>query len=114
MREEFPDVIRAENVSEINVIRGSDDKEVTIIEENPKENLLAALLDTDVKKAKGSNKDDSESYWITIKNENEREFGFRIDNELNVTPYEYGGSKKNSDNYLFSDGKVLKIIESLF
>ena len=62
--EEFPDAIRVENVSEISVIRGSDDKEVVVIEESAKENLLSALLDTEVKESKGNDKDGSEVYWI--------------------------------------------------
>ena len=112
--EEFPDAIRVENVSEISVIRGSDDKEVVVIEESAKENLLSALLDTEVKESKGNDKDGSEVYWITIKNEKEREFGLRVDDELNVVPYDYSRNEKNSNHYLFSDDKVLKKIESLF
>ena len=112
--EEFPDVIKDGSVSEIQVLRGSDDKEVTIIEESQKEELLAALFDTDVKKNKESNKAGSESYWITIKSGDERVFALRVGNGLNVSPYEFGGNKKNSDNYLLTDGNALEVVEALF
>lgn len=112
--EEFPIVVELEDITEIKVVRGSDDAEVNISDSARMREVYENLFNSSVKRAENdTNKEEYESYWITIRSDKGREFGFRIDSKLNVSTHDYREDKSSSTNYVFIDDKALKSIESL-
>lgn len=113
LQEEFGKEIDSLKVNEIEVVRGSDEKTVEF-KDGQTEKILDMLLNAELKEAKTSDGEATESYWISIRENDERTLGIRIDNSLVLTPHSYKGSKKKSGDYLLKDDSVLNFIESLF
>ena len=111
--EEYPHVVQLGEITEVTVVRGTDDKEITVTDATQIIKLYNALFHSTVKKGEKAVKDDYKSYWITINSDKGREFGIRLDSELNVSMYNYRKNKINATNYLFTDNNPLHMIESL-
>ena len=100
-------------VNEIEIIRSSDDKKI-IIKEAQAEELFTEFLNAELKEEKNVDGALTEAYWITIREDGKRALGIRIDNRLVLTPYDYNGNKKNSEEYVVEDDSILESIEQLF
>ena len=111
--EGFEDEINRSNVNEIEIIRSSDDKTI-IVKEGQAEELFTEFLNAKIKEAKNVDGALTETYWITIREDGKRALGIRIDNRLVLTPYDYNGNKKNSEEYVVEDDSILESIEQLF
>lgn len=111
--EGFGNEIDISNVTEIEVIRGSDDKKVILKEGQTKE-LFNKFLNAKLKEVEDVDGELTESFWITIREDGKRVLGITIDNKLALSPYDYNGNKKNSENYLLEDDSILKSLEQLF
>ncbi|RFB14762.1 hypothetical protein DZB84_15065 [Bacillus sp. HNG] len=80
----------------VEIIRSSDNKEVVIEDGSEVLNLMNQLSETELtEKAMGSI-DFDESYWIILQADNKREFGSTIYAENYMLIYEYEWSKQNS------------------
>ncbi len=111
--EDFGDGIDRSRVNEIEIIRSSDDKKI-IIKEAQAEELFTEFLNAELKEEKNVDGALTETYWITIREDGKRALGIRIDNRLVLTPYDYNGNKKNSEEYVVEDDSILESIEQLF
>jgi len=109
--EESPHAVQLEEITEVTV--ETEDTKITVTDVKEIINLYYALFHSTIKKGEKAVKEDYKSYWITIKSDKGREFGLRLDSELNVSTYDYRENKMNAKNYLFTENKPLHMIESL-
>ncbi|WP_341300660.1 hypothetical protein MHB44_20535 [Lysinibacillus sp. FSL H8-0500] len=114
LKDIFVDDVDVSNVSRINIIRSSDNKEI-ILKGKQAEEFLDTLLNTELKQTKVSDKTIKESFWITTFRENNvAALGVRMDKNLLVDAYSYKGSKNNSKYFKAENGSVFDKTEKLF
>ncbi|MEH7236847.1 hypothetical protein [Bacillus sp. JJ1562] len=83
-------------ITSIEIIRGSDDKEVVIDDKNKVTNLMNGFSMTELKEKSMGSIEFDESYWITLRADGKRKFGLTIYDEKYILVFEYESSKQNS------------------
>jgi len=101
-------------ISQIELIRGSDSKQILYTKEQDINVFVATISEAEIKKVKESSIKIDESYWITIWIDGDRKFGLRIENNQVFSVFNYEGSENNANLYEFKDKSIYKYIENLF
>lgn len=101
-------------ISQIELIRGSDSKQILYTKEQDINVFVSTISEAEIKKVKESSIKIDESYWITIWIAGDRKFGLRIENNQVFSVFNYEGSENNANLYEFKDKSIYKYIENLF
>ncbi|MGE7622936.1 hypothetical protein ACQKMD_07725 [Viridibacillus sp. NPDC096237] len=112
-KSEFWDDVDVEAISQIELIRGSDSKQILFSKANEIKAFVDTISEARIEQVKASETKIEESYWITVWIDGERKFGLRIDNHI-LSVFNYEGGKNNYNLYEFKDKSIFKYIENLF
>lgn len=113
-KNEFWEVADVGAISQIELIRGSDSKQILYTKEQDITAFVATISEAEINKVKESSSKIDESYWITIWIAGDRKFGLRIENNQIFSVFNYEGSETNANLYEFKDKSIYKYIENLF
>lgn len=83
-------------ITSIEIIRTSDNQDVVLEGGNDVRDLMNQLSETELREKSIGSIDFEESYWITIRADNNRKFGLTIYDEKYMLIYDYESSKQNS------------------
>lgn len=101
-------------ISQIELIRGSDSKQILFSKEHEIKVFVDTISEAKLKQVKESASKIDESYWITVWIAGERKFGLRIDDHHILSVFNYEGSENNANLYELKDKSIYKYIENLF
>ena len=101
-----------EQVNEIEIIRGSDEKTITITDASLIHQIMEQFNGQSLRKIRFNKSEDDEVYWLTLHINDEREIGLRLDNSKNLLVYLYEESYMK--DYKFLGDLQLNFIEELF
>jgi len=110
--EEVIERLDIKQIKEIEVIRASDEKTITITDANKINQIMKNLDDQPLRKVYFANSDYDEAYWLTLHINDNREVGLRLDDEKHLFVYLYEESYMK-DYDLLGDFN-LTFIEELF
>lgn len=101
-----------EQVNEIEIIRGSDEKSITINDASLIHQIMEQFNGQSLRKIRFNKSEDDEVYWLTLHINDEREIGLRLDNSKNLLVYLY--EENYMKDYKFLGDLQLNFIEELF
>lgn len=101
-----------EQVNEIEIIRGSDEKSITITDASLIHQIMEQFNGQSLRKIRFNKSEDEEVYWLTLHINDEREIGLRLDNSKNLLVYLY--EENYMKDYKFLGDLQLNFIEELF
>ncbi|MGG2055130.1 hypothetical protein ABFY48_12090 [Lysinibacillus pakistanensis] len=101
-----------EQVNEIEIIRGSDEKSITITDTSLIHQIMEQFNGQSLRKIRFNKSEDDEVYWLTLHINDEREIGLRLDNSKNLLVYLY--EENYMKDYKFLGDLQLNFIEELF
>jgi len=101
-----------EQVNEIEIIRGSDEKSITITDASLIHQIMEQFNGQSLRKIRFNKSEDDEVYWLTLHINDEREIGLRLDNSKNLLVYLY--EENYMKDYKFLGDLQLSFIEELF
>ena len=101
-----------EQVNEIEIIRGSDEKSITITDASLIHQTMEQFNGQSLRKIRFNKSEDDEVYWLTLHINDEREIGLRLDNSKNLLVYLY--EENYMKDYKFLGDLQLNFIEELF
>ncbi|MGG2106491.1 hypothetical protein [Lysinibacillus pakistanensis] len=101
-----------EQVNEIEIIRGSDEKSITITDASLIHQIMEQFNGQSLRKIRFNKSEDDEVYWLTLHINDEREIGLRLDNSKNLLVYLY--EENYMKDYKFLGDLQLNFIEELF
>jgi len=101
-----------EQVNEIEIIRGSDEKSITINDASLIHQIMEQFNGQPLRKIRFNKSEDDEVYWLTLHINDEREIGLRLDNSKNLLVYLY--EENYMKDYKFLGDLQLNFIEELF
>lgn len=101
-----------EQVNEIEIIRGSDEKTITITDASLIHQIMEQFNGQSLRKIRFNKAEDDEVYWLTLHINDEREIGLRLDNSKNLLVYLY--EENYMKDYKFLGDLQLNFIEELF
>jgi len=101
-----------EQVNEIEIIRGSDEKSITINDASLIHQIMEQFNGQPLRKIRFNKSEDDEVYWLTLHINDEREIGLRLDNSKNLLVYLY--EENYMKDYKFLGDLQLSFIEELF
>lgn len=101
-----------EQVNEIEIIRGSDEKSITINDASLIHQIMEQFNGQSLRKIRFNKSEDDEVYWLTLHINDEREIGLRLDNSKNLLVYLY--EENYMKDYKFLGDLQLSFIEELF
>lgn len=110
--EEVIERLDIKQIKEIEVIRASDEKTITITDANKINQIMKNLDDQPLRKVYFANSDYDEAYWLTLHINDNREVGLRLDDEKHLFVYLYEESYMK-DYDLLGDFNMT-FIEELF
>lgn len=113
-KNEFWEEADIEAISQIELIRGSDSKQILFSKEHEIKVFVDTISEAKIKQIKESASKINESYWITIWIAGDRKFGLRIDDNQILSVFNYEGSENNANLYELKDQSIYKYIENLF
>jgi len=99
-------------VNEIEIIRGSDEKTITITDASLIHQIMEQFNGQPLRKIRFNKSEDNEVYWLTLHINDEREIGLRLDNSKNLLVYLY--EENYMKDYKFLEDLQLSFIEELF
>lgn len=99
-------------VNEIEIIRGSDEKTITITDTSLIHQIMQQFNDQPLRKVHFDKSQDNEVYWLTLHINDEREIGLRLDNSKSLLVYLY--EENYMKDYKFLGDLQLNFIEELF
>ncbi|QGG51894.1 hypothetical protein [Lysinibacillus pakistanensis] len=99
-------------VNEIEIIRGSDEKTITITDASLIHQIMEQFNGQPLRKIRFNKSEDDEVYWLTLHINDEREIGLRLDNSKNLLVYLY--EENYMKDYKFLGDLQLSFIEELF
>lgn len=101
-----------EQVNEIEIIRGSDEKTITITDASLIHQIMEQFNGQPLRKIRFNKSEDDEVYWLTLHINDEREIGLGLDNSKNLLVYLY--EENYMKDYKFLGDLQLSFIEELF
>lgn len=101
-----------EQIKEIELIRSSDNKTITITDVATINQIMQQLEDQPLRKVYFSNSDYDEAYWLTLRNNDKREIGIRLDDSKHLFVYLY--EENYMKDYKFLDDFKMAFFEDLF
>lgn len=104
---EVTERLEMEEIHEIEIIRSSDEKTVTITDAAEINQIMQPFKDLPLKKVWFSKSDSHEAYWLTLSINDNREIGLRLDDDQHLFVYLY------EENYM-KDYKLTKDIDMTF
>ncbi|WP_285395886.1 hypothetical protein [Lysinibacillus sp. fls2-241-R2A-57] len=110
--EEVIERLDIKQIKEIEVIRASDEKTITITDATKINQIMKNLDDQPLRKVYFANSDYDEAYWLTLHINDNREVGLRLDDEKHLFVYLYEESYMK-DYDLLGDFNMT-FIEELF
>ncbi|MGE7672804.1 hypothetical protein ACQKMV_04330 [Lysinibacillus sp. NPDC094403] len=109
---EVIDRFNIEQIKEIELIRSSDNKTITITDVATINQIMQQLEDQPLRKVYFSNSDYDEAYWLTLRNNDKREIGLRLDDSKHLFVYLY--EENYMKDYKFLDDIKMAFFEDLF
>jgi len=101
-----------EQVNEIEIIRGSDEKSITITDASLIHQIMEQFNGQSLRKIRFNKSEDDEVYWLTLYINDEREIGLRLDNSKHLFVYLY--EENYMKDYKLLGDLQLNFIEELF
>lgn len=96
-----------EQIKEIEIIRASDEKTITITDTAKINEMMHLFEDKAIRKVLFAKSDVKEAYWLTFKINDNREIGIRIDDSTHLFVYLY------EENYM-KDYKLLDKLDTTY
>jgi len=96
-----------EEIHEIEIIRSSDEKTITLTDTAKINQMMEPFKDLPLKKIWFAKSDFKEAYWITLSTNNDREIGLRLDDDKHLFVYLY------EENYM-KDYKLTQDFDMTF
>ncbi|MGD6903341.1 DUF5301 domain-containing protein [Bacillus infantis] len=102
-------------ITAIEIIKSSTDKEV-VLEKNDVKKLVQSWSEMELKADKMGPLDFEESYWITLKDNDERKYGLTVYDDKYLLVYDFSKriKKDSSRSYQIISGADLDDIEQYF
>ncbi|KOP78580.1 hypothetical protein AMS59_12145 [Lysinibacillus sp. FJAT-14745] len=101
-----------EKIKEIELIRSSDHKTITITDVATINQIMQQLEDQPLRKVYFSKSNYDEAYWLTLRNNDKREIGIRLDDSKHLFVYLY--EENYMKDYKLSDDFKMAFFEDLF
>lgn len=103
-------------VSSIQIIKSSTNKEVILEKESDVKSLIQSWSEMELKADEMGSLDFKESYWITLKANDEREYGLTVYDDKYLLVYDFSKrtKKDSSRSYQIISGADLDDIEQYF
>jgi len=101
-----------EQINEIEVIRSSDNKTITITDVATINQIMQQFEDQPLRKVFFSNSNYDEAYWVTLRNNDKQEIGIRLDDSKHLFVYLY--EENYMKNYKLLDHFNMLFFEDLF
>jgi len=95
-------------INEIEVIRSSDNKTITITDGATINQIMQQFENQPLRKVYFSNSDYDEAYWLTLRNNDKQEIGMRLDDSKHLLVYLY------EENYMKDYKLIDKFNMALF
>ncbi len=93
----FNEFVHTAEITSIDIIRSSDDKEVVIENGNDIKELLKHFSEAELMEDEMGSIDFNESYWITLRSNNVRKLGMTVYDDKYLLIFDY--NKNNSTGY---------------
>jgi len=101
-----------EQINEIELIRSSDNKTITITDGTTINQIMQQFEDQSLRKVYFSNSDYDEAFWLTLRNNDNLEIGIRLDDSKHLFVYLY--EENYMKNYKLLDNLNMALFEDLF
>ncbi|MGE7997585.1 hypothetical protein ACQKOF_02670 [Lysinibacillus sp. NPDC093190] len=101
-----------EQINEIELLRSSDNKTITITDAAKINQIMQQFEDQTLRKVYFSNSDYDEAYWLTLRTNDKREIGIRLDDSKHFFVYLYKESYMK--DYKLLDNFNMAFFEDLF
>ncbi|WP_445477468.1 hypothetical protein ACULLL_13160 [Lysinibacillus irui] len=101
-----------EEIHEIEIIRSSDEKTITLTDTAEINQMMEPFKDLPLKKVWFAKSDFKEAYWITLSTNNDREIGLRLDDDKHLFVYLY--EENYMKDYKLTQDFDMTFIEQLF
>ncbi|MFB7158221.1 hypothetical protein [Lysinibacillus sp. NPDC056232] len=101
-----------EQINEIEVIRSSDNKTITITDVATINQIMQQFEDQPLRKVFFSNSNYDEAYWVTLRNNDKQEIGIRLDDSKHLFVYLY--EENYMKDYKLLDKFNMALLEELF
>jgi len=101
-----------EQINEIELIRSSDNKTITITDGTTINQIMQQFEDQSLRKVYFSNSDYDEAFWLTLRNNDNLEIGIRLDDSKHLFVYLY--EENYMKNYKLLDNLNMELFEELF
>lgn len=99
-------------INEIELIRSSDNKTITITDVSTINQIMQQFEDQSLRKVYFSNSDYDEAYWLTLRKNDNLEIGIRLDNSKHLFVYLY--EENYMKDYKLLDHFNMTFFEDLF
>lgn len=109
---EVIDRLDIEQINEIEIIRASDEKTITINDAAKISEIMQLFENKEIRKVFFSKSDFKEAYWLTLQINDNREVGIRLDDATHLFVYLY--EENYMKDYKLLDKLDTKYIEELF
>ncbi len=109
--------LNGSEITSIEIIRsGKDEKELTVVDPSEIEKVMAALAPIKLKKEGLSNIKFNESYWITLKTQEQQKMGITLYDKKYMSVFEHGeeSNPSRTSSYQITNESDLEIIGNLF
>jgi len=101
-----------EQIKEIEIIRASDEKTITIKDPDSIHDIMELFDNKAIRKVRFAKSDFKEAYWLTLRINDQREIGIRLDDATHLFVYLY--EENYMKDYKLLDKVNTSFIESLF
>ncbi|MGE7840011.1 hypothetical protein ACQKNX_04390 [Lysinibacillus sp. NPDC093712] len=109
---EVIDRLDIEQINEIEIIRASDEKTITIKDAAKISEIMQLFENKEIRKVFFAKSDFKEAYWLTLQINDNREVGIRLDDATHLFVYLY--EENYMKDYKLLDKLDTKYIEELF
>ncbi len=109
---EVIDRLDIEEINEIEIIRASDEKTITIKDAAKISEIMQLFKNKEIRKVFFAKSDSKEAYWLTLRINDNREVGIRLDDATHLFVYLY--EENYMKDYKLLDKLDTKYIEELF
>ncbi len=104
---EVIDRLDIEQINEIEIIRASDEKTITVTDADNISNIMQLFKNKEIRKVFFAKSDSKEAYWLTLRINDNREVGIRLDDSTHLFVYLY------EENYM-KDYKLLDKLDTTY
>lgn len=103
--EEVIERLDIKKINEIEIIRASDEKTITIKDQASIHDIMQLFDNKAIRKVRFAKSDFNEAYWLTLRINDQREIGIRLDDATHLFVYLY------EENYM-KDYKLLEKVDT--